>query len=129
MSTEKKTVTLGVPTVITFSAFDVVEKNRGDFNREEECKISMLVSSASNQVHFKVFFLFKGSRKPNRIQTICQSRFDIWDYTFSRRVKVFRHSFWETIPMFFNHPKSDFILVRFTEFFTSLEGYLLNTTL
>ena len=119
MSTEKKTVTLGVPTVITFSAFDVVEKNRGDFNREEECKISMLVSSASNQVHFKVFFLFKRSRKPNRIQTICQSRFDIWDYTF----------FSETIPMFLNHPKSDFILVRFTEFFTSLEGYLLNTTL
>ena len=85
----------------TFSAFDVMEQNGGDFNREEECKISMLVSSASNQVHVKVFFffIFKGSRKPNPIQTIRQSRFDIWDYTFSRRVKVFRHSFWETIPM------------------------------
>ena len=57
MSTEKKTVTLGVPTVKTFSAFDVMEQNGGDFNREEECKISMLVSSASNQVHVKVFFL------------------------------------------------------------------------
>ena len=41
----------------TFSAFDVMEQNGGDFNREEECKISMLVSSASNQVHVKVFFL------------------------------------------------------------------------
>ena len=56
MSTEKKTVTLGVPTVKTFSAFDVMEQHGGDFNREEECKIFMLVSSASNQVHFKVFF-------------------------------------------------------------------------
>ena len=110
MSTEKKTVTLGVPTVKTCSAINVIEQNGGDFYREEECKIEMLVSSASNQVHFKVFFLFKRSRKPNRIQTICQSRFDIWDYTF----------FSETIPMFLNHPKSDFILVRFTEFFTSL---------
>ena len=27
-------------------------------------------------------------------------------------IKVFRYSFWETIPMFFNHLKSDFILVR-----------------
>ena len=26
--------------------------------------------------------------------------------------KVFRYSFWETIPMLFNHLKSDFILVR-----------------
>ena len=66
---------------------------------------------------FQSFFLFKGSRKPNRIQTICQWRFDIWDYTFSRRVKVFRHSFWETIPIFFNHPKSDFILVRIYRIF------------
>ena len=73
----------------------------------------------------KFFFIFKGSRKPNPIQTIRQSRFDIWDYTFSRRVKVFRHSFWETKNRC--HPKSDFILVRFAEFFTSLEGYLLNT--
>ena len=59
MSIEKKTVTLGVPTVKTCSAFDVVEKNRGDFNREEECKISMLVSSASNQVRFKVLSSLK----------------------------------------------------------------------
>ena len=56
MSTEKKTVTLGVPTVKTRSAFDAMEQTGGDFYREEECKIPMLVSSASNQVHFKVFF-------------------------------------------------------------------------
>ena len=43
----------------TFSAFDEVEENRGDFNREEECKISMLVCSALNQVHFKVFSSLK----------------------------------------------------------------------
>ena len=55
MSTEKKTVTLGVPTVKTRSAFDVMEQTGGGFYREEECKIPMLVSSASNQVHFKVF--------------------------------------------------------------------------
>ena len=54
MSTEKKTVTLGVPTVKTRSAFDVM-KQTGGFYREEECKIPMLVSSSSNQVHFKVF--------------------------------------------------------------------------
>ena len=54
----------------------------------------------------------KGSSKPNPIQTIRQSHFDIWNYTFSLRVKVFRHRFWETIPMFSNHPKSDYILVR-----------------
>ena len=54
MSTEKKTVTLGVPTVKTRSAFDVMEQTGGGFYREE-CKIPMLVSSASNQVHFKVF--------------------------------------------------------------------------
>ena len=29
-----------------------------------------------------------------------------------RANKVFRYSIWETIPMFFNHLKSDFILVR-----------------
>ena len=55
MSTEKKTVTLGVPTVKTRSAFNVMEQTGGGFYREEECKIPMLVSSASNQVHFKVF--------------------------------------------------------------------------
>ena len=35
--------------------------------------------------------------------------------------KVFRYSFWETIPMFlnFNHLKSDFILVRSLRSFTS----------
>ena len=55
MSTEKKTVTLGVPTVKTCSTFDVMEQTGGGFYREEECKIPMLVSSASNQVHFKVF--------------------------------------------------------------------------
>ena len=55
MSIEKKTVTLGVPTVKTFAAFDVMEQTGGGFYREEECKIPMLVSSASNQVHFKVF--------------------------------------------------------------------------
>ena len=57
MSTEKKTVILGVPTVKTFSSFDVMEQIGGDFNREEDCKISMLVSSASNQIHFKFFYL------------------------------------------------------------------------
>ena len=56
MSTEKKTVTLGVPTVKTCSAINVIEQNGGDFYREEECKIEMLVSSASNQVHLKAFF-------------------------------------------------------------------------
>ena len=56
MSTEKKTVTLGVPTVKTCSAINVIEQNGGDFYREEECKIEMLVSSASNQVHLNVFF-------------------------------------------------------------------------
>ena len=55
MSIEKKTVTLGVPTVKTCAAFDVMEQTGGGFYREEECKIPMLVSSASNQVHFKVF--------------------------------------------------------------------------
>ena len=51
MSTEKKTVTLEVPTVKTCSAFDVMEQTGGGFYREEECKIPMLVSSASDQVH------------------------------------------------------------------------------
>ena len=55
MSTEKKTVILGVPTVKTRSAFDVMEQTGGGFYREEECKIPTLVSSSSNQVHFKVF--------------------------------------------------------------------------
>ena len=55
MSSEKKTVTLGVPTLKTHSAFDVMEQTGGGFYRGEECKIPMLVSSASNQVHFKVF--------------------------------------------------------------------------
>ena len=55
MSTETKTATLEVPTVKTRSAFDVMEQTGGGFYREEECKIPMLVSSASNQVHFKVF--------------------------------------------------------------------------
>ena len=55
MSSEKKTVTLGVPTLKTHSAFDVMEQTGGGFYREEEYKIPMLVSSASNQVHFKVF--------------------------------------------------------------------------
>ena len=50
MSTEKKTVTLGVPTVKTRSAFDVMEQTGGGFYREEECKIPMLVSSVANQV-------------------------------------------------------------------------------
>ena len=58
MSTEKKPVTLGVPTVKTCSAINVIEQNGGDFYREEECKIEMLVSSASNQVHLKAFFFF-----------------------------------------------------------------------
>ena len=30
----------------------------------------------------------------------------------SSKIQVFRYSFWETIPMFFNHLKSNFILVR-----------------
>ena len=90
MSSEKKTVTLGVPTLKTHSAFDVMEQTGGGFYRGEECKIPMLVSSASNQVHFKVFPSLKGSSKPNPIQTICQSLFSIWDYTFSLRVKVMK---------------------------------------
>ena len=38
-----------------------------------------------------------------------------------RRDKVFRYSFWETIPMFLNfgHLKSDFILLRLLRSFTS----------
>ena len=55
MSTEKKTVTLGVPTVKTRSAFDVMEQTGGGFYREEECKIPMLVSLVANRVHFEVF--------------------------------------------------------------------------
>ena len=55
MSTEKKTVTLGLSTVKTRSAFDVMEQTGGGFYREEECKIPMLVSSALNQVHFNDF--------------------------------------------------------------------------
>ena len=38
---------------------------------------------------FQGFSIFKGSSKPNPIQTICQSLFSIWDYTFSR-VKVMK---------------------------------------
>ena len=37
---------------------------------------------------FQGFSIFKGSSKPNLIQTIRQSPFSIWDYTFSLRVKV-----------------------------------------
>ena len=59
MSIEKKTVTLGVPTVKTCAAFDVMEQTGGGFYREEECKIPMLVSSASNQVRFKVLSSLK----------------------------------------------------------------------
>ena len=59
MSIEKKTVTLGVPTVKTCGAFDVMEQTGGGFYREEECKIPMLVSSASNQVRFKVLSSLK----------------------------------------------------------------------
>ena len=51
---------------------------------------------------------------------------EIWQAvnTFSRTRrwdKVFRYSFWETIPMFlnYNHLKSDFILVRSLRSFTS----------
>lgn len=113
----------------TVSAFDVAEENRGDFNREEECKISMLVCSALNQVHFKVFSSLKDPESLTVFKLFASGVLIFGTTTFSRSVKVFRHSFRETIPMFFNHPKSDFILVRFTEFFTSLEGYLLNTTL
>ena len=36
-----------------------MEQTGGGFYREEECKIPMLVSSASNQVHFKVFSSLK----------------------------------------------------------------------
>ena len=74
----------------TRSAFDVMEQTGGGFYREEECKIPMLVSSASNQVHFKVFLIFKGSSKPNPIETIRQSLFSVWDYTFSLRLKVMK---------------------------------------
>ena len=90
MSTEKKTVTLGVPTVKTCSAFDVMEQTGGGFYREEECKILMLVSSASNQVHFKVFPSLKDPVSLTPIQTIHQSIFSIWDCTFSLRVKVMK---------------------------------------
>ena len=39
---------------------------------------------------FQGFSIFKGSSKPNPIQTIRQSLFSIWDYTFSLRVKVMK---------------------------------------
>ena len=39
---------------------------------------------------FQGFSIFKGSSKPNPIQTIHQSLFFIWDYTFSLRVKVMK---------------------------------------
>ena len=72
----------------TRSAFDVMEQTSGGFYHEEECKIPMLVSSASNQVHFKVFPSLKDPVSLTPIQTIRQSPFSIWDYTFSLRVKV-----------------------------------------
>ena len=37
----------------------------------------------------------------------------------TRKLKVFRYSFWETIPMFFNGLKNDFIFVRSPQNFTS----------
>ena len=89
MSVEKKTVTLGVPTVKTHSAFDVMEQTGGGLFREEDCKIPMLVSSASNQVHFKVFPSLKD---PISLVTYSNDPpvtfFFIWDYTFSLIVKV-----------------------------------------
>ena len=39
---------------------------------------------------FQGFSIFKGSSKPNPIQTVRQSLFSIWDYTFSLRVKVMK---------------------------------------
>ena len=36
-----------------------MEQNDGYVNRKEECKVPMLVSSAPNQVHFKVFLILK----------------------------------------------------------------------
>ena len=39
---------------------------------------------------FQGFSIFKGSSKPNPIQTIHQSIFSIWDCTFSLRVKVMK---------------------------------------
>ena len=38
-------------------------------------------------------------------------------------IKVFWYSFWETIPMFFNHLKSDFILVQLLQSFTPVIDY------
>ena len=111
----------------TFSAFDVMEQNGGDFNREEECKISMLVSSASNQVHVKVFFLSLKDPESLTLFKPFASHVLIFGTTlFLGELKCFDIVFGKPYRC---HPKSDFILVRFAEFFTSLEGYLLNTTL
>lgn len=46
---------MGAPRLTTFSAFDDLEQNDGYVSRKEECKVPMLVSSAPNQVHLKVF--------------------------------------------------------------------------
>ncbi|KAM7437924.1 hypothetical protein ABFA07_012532 [Porites harrisoni] len=76
VSTEKKTVTLGVPTVKTRSAFDVMEQTGGGFYREEECKIPMLVSSASNQVVAETSNLLGINAKPCTVDMMQQEEAD-----------------------------------------------------
>ena len=92
MSTEKKTTTLGVTKVKACSVFDEIRQNGCGFYRDwEECKIPMLVSSASNHVHFKAFFIFKGSSgltlfKPSASHFLISGTTD----TISPRVKVMK---------------------------------------
>ena len=89
MSTEKKTVTLGVPTVKTRSAFDVMEQTGGGFIVKRNAKSPCWY--LRHQIRYiSGFSIFKGSSKPDPIQTIRQSLFSIWDYTFSLRVKVMK---------------------------------------
>ena len=90
MSTEKKTVTLGVPTVKTRSACDVMEQTGGGFYREEECKIPKLITSSSNQVHFKAFPSLKDPVSLTLFKPSTSHLFFIWDYTFSLRGKVMK---------------------------------------
>ena len=84
--------TLGVTKVKACSVFDEIRQNGRGFNRDwEECKIPMLVSLASNQVHFKVFFIFKGSSEPNPIQPSSRHFFISGTTdTISPRVKVMK---------------------------------------
>ncbi|CAH3141391.1 unnamed protein product [Porites evermanni] len=76
VSTEKKTVTLGVLAVETRSAFDVMEQTGGVFYREEECKISMLVSSVSNQEVAETSNLLGTNAEPCTVDMMQQGEAD-----------------------------------------------------